>query len=93
VGKVQGRNHLKILLWVTVLCIVLLTAGCLLLPRGMAVAVVSDTFGTLLIVCAMLAFAWNALAAKGRVRWFWMLQAGGWALWLADQIVGMSGIL
>ena len=83
----QGRNHLKLLLWVTVLCIVLLTAGCLLLPRGMAVAVVSDTFGTLLIVCAMLAFTWNGLAAKGRVRWFWMLQAAGWTLWLADQLV------
>ena len=83
----QGRNHLKLLLWVTVLFIALLTAGCLLLPRGMTVAVVSDTFGTLLIVCAMLAFTWNALAAKGRVRWFWMLQAAGWALWLADQIV------
>ncbi len=65
----------------------LLTAGCLLLPRGMTVALVSDTFGTLLIVCAMLAFTCNALAAKGRVRWFWMLQAAGWALWLADQIV------
>jgi diguanylate cyclase (GGDEF)-like protein len=84
---VQGRNHLKLLLWVTVLFIALLTAGCLLLPRGMTVAVVSDTFGTLLIVCAMLAFTWNAQAAKGRVRWFWMLQAAGWALWLADQIV------
>jgi diguanylate cyclase (GGDEF)-like protein len=84
---VQGRNHLKLLLWVTVLFIALLTAGCLLLPRGMTVAVVSDTFGTLLIVCAMLAFTWNALAAKGRVRWFWMLQAVGWALWLADQVV------
>ncbi|HXA04712.1 MAG TPA: hypothetical protein VNY30_07730, partial [Bryobacteraceae bacterium] len=75
----QGRNHLKLLLWVTGLFIALLTAGCLLLPRGMTVAVVSDTFGTLLIVCAMLAFTWNAQAAKGRVRWFWMLQAAGWA--------------
>jgi diguanylate cyclase (GGDEF)-like protein len=83
----QGRNHLKLLLWVTVLFIALLTAGCLLLPRGLAVVVVSDTFGTLLIVCAMLAFTWNGLAAKGRVRWFWMLQAGGWTLWLADQLV------
>ena len=83
----QGRNHLKLLLWVTVLFIALLTAGCVLLPRGLTAAVVSDTFGTLLIVCAMLAFTWNALAAKGRVRWFWMLQAAGWALWLGDQIV------
>jgi len=84
---VQGRNHLKLLLWVTVVFTALLTAGCLLLPRGMTVAGVSDTFGTLLIVCAMLAFSWNALAAKGRVRWFWMLQAAGWTLWLADQMV------
>jgi diguanylate cyclase (GGDEF)-like protein len=84
---VQGRNHLKLLLWVTVGFTALLTAGCLLLPRGMTAVVVSDTFGTLLIVCAMLAFSWNARAAKGRVRWFWMLQAAGWALWLADQLV------
>jgi len=57
------------------------------MPRGYAVAAVSDAFGTLLIVCPLLAFAWNGLAAKGRLRWFWMLQAAGWALWLADQVV------
>ena len=83
----QGSNHLKLLSWVAVLCTAVLTLGCLLLPRGMAGAAVSDTFGTLLIVCAMLAFAWNGLATKGRVRWFWMLQVAGWALWLGDQLV------
>jgi len=66
---------------------VALTAGCLLLPRGMTAAVVSDTFGTLLILLAVVAFARNGTASKGRLRWFWMLQAAGWTLWLADQIV------
>jgi diguanylate cyclase (GGDEF)-like protein len=66
---------------------ILLTAGCLLLPRGYIVAVVSDVFGTLLILCPLLAFAWNGMAAKGRLRWFWWLQSAGWTLWLADQIV------
>ena len=83
----RDRNPLKLLAWATTVCVVLLTAGCLLMPRGYAVAAVSDTFGTLLIVCPLLAFTWNGLAARGRLRWFWLLQAGGWTLWLADQVV------
>ena len=27
------------------------------------------------------------MGSKGRMRWFWMLQAAGWALWLGDQMV------
>lgn len=83
----QGRTPLRILSWSTVICITLLTAGCLLLPRGLVAVAVSDAFCTLLIVCPLLAFAWNGIASKGRLRWFWLLQAAGWTLWLCDQLV------
>ncbi len=64
-----------------------LTAGCLFLRRGFAQTAISDISGAVLMFSALLAFAVNGWASKGRLRWFWMLQAGGWALWLADQFV------
>jgi diguanylate cyclase (GGDEF)-like protein len=39
------------------------------------------------MLCTLLAFASNAAASKGRVRWFWLLQTAGWTLWLCDQMV------
>ncbi|HYM77310.1 MAG TPA: GGDEF domain-containing protein [Candidatus Dormibacteraeota bacterium] len=83
----RGGNPTRVLAWATVVSIALLTAGCLFLPKGMTAVAVSDGFGTLLLVLAMLAFVWNGMSAKGRVRWFWLLQAAGWALWLGDQLV------
>ena len=82
-----GSNPFRLLFWVTALSLVALAAGCLLLPQGMTAAFVSDIFGTLLIVLAVVAFARNGVGTKGRLRWFWMLQAAGWTLWLADQLV------
>jgi len=80
-------NPSKLLFWITAISTVALAAGCLLLPRGMTAAVISDAFGTLLIALAVVAFARNGIASRGRLRWFWMLQAAGWTLWLADQLV------
>ena len=65
----------------------MLTAACLLLPRGLFRVGVSDIVGALLMLVALFAFAAHGLASKGRVRWFWMLQAVGWALWFGDQVV------
>jgi diguanylate cyclase (GGDEF)-like protein len=48
---------------------------------------ISDVFGGLLVLFAAYAFAYNGLAARGRARWFWMLQAAGWGLWFLDQVV------
>ena len=38
-------------------------------------------------VSPLIPFARLGLAAKGRLRWFWILQAAGWALWFCDQMV------
>jgi len=40
-----------------------------------------------LMLFALISFASNGFSSKGRSRWFWMLQAAGWALWLSDQVV------
>ena len=64
-----------------------LTAGCLFLPRGMTQIAISDLVGALLMLVALIAFALNGRDTKGRTRWFWMLQAAGWGLWLSDQMV------
>ena len=64
----------------------LLAVGCLLLPRGMARIAISDITTALLMLVALLAFAAQGVVSKGRVRWFWILQAAGWALWFSDQM-------
>ncbi len=65
----------------------MLAFGCLALPRGLAQTTISDSVGGLLMLCALLSFAGHAPGAKGRMRWFWILQAVGWGMWLCDQIV------
>ena len=78
---------MKALLGIVTIITVVMVAGCLFLPRGVAQIAISDIGGAALMFSALIAFAVNGLASKGRLRWFWMLQAGGWALWLADQFV------
>jgi diguanylate cyclase (GGDEF)-like protein len=73
-----------------VLLTVALTAACLLLPRNYALTAASDIITALLMLCALFAFAILGLASKGRLRWFWILQAAGWGLWLSDQAVWMT---
>jgi len=84
---VQGRTPLRILLSAAAVITAVLTLACLALPRGTAQAALSDIGGGFLMLSALIAFAANGFASKGRLRWFWMLQAGGWVLWLADQFV------
>ncbi len=67
-----------------------LAAACTLLPRGFARVAISDIVAGLLMLAALFAFAFNGMASKGRVRWFWMLQAAGWALWFSDQVVWIT---
>ena len=38
------------------------------------------------MLCALVGFAVNGFASRGRMRLFWLLQAAGWALWLGDQV-------
>ena len=68
-----------------------LTLACLLASPGLALAAVSDLVGALLMLSALLAFAWlSGLQARDALRWFWMLQAAGWALWFSDQMVWIA---
>ncbi len=69
---------------------VVLTAGCLLLSPGPVQIAISDIVGGLLMLLALAAFASNGIDSKGRTRWFWMLQAAGWALWFSDQVVWIT---
>src|SRR4051812_44993652 len=69
---------------------VLLVMACALMPQGLALAAVSDIVSGILMLCALFAFAANGLASKGRMRWFWMLQAAGWTLWFCDQMVWIT---
>jgi diguanylate cyclase (GGDEF)-like protein len=64
-----------------------LVLGCTFLSRSVALTAISDLVGALLMLSALLSFTANGLHSKGRMRWFWMLQAAGWALWLGDQVV------
>jgi diguanylate cyclase (GGDEF)-like protein len=57
------------------------------LPRGLFLIAVSDIVCAVLMFSSLVAFALNGLASKGRFRVFWILQAAGWGLWLADQAV------
>ncbi len=64
-----------------------LALSCAFLPRGFAQMAVSDIVCGLLMLIALLAFAKVGIATRGRIRWFWMLQAAGWGMWLCDQVV------
>ena len=82
----QGRNRLKILLSAAVLVTAVLALALLVLRPGLVVETISDLGGALLMLCALVAFAMNGFACKGRLRLFWLLQSAGWALWLSDQL-------
>lgn len=84
------RNLIKTSVILAALLMAVLTASCLLLPRGFARTAVSDIVGASLMLVALLVFAAQGMASKGRVRWFWMLQSAGWALWLSDQFVWIA---
>lgn len=60
-------------------------AASALLPRGLALTAVSDTVCALLILALIVVFAGNAVSARGRLRWVWILQTVCWLFWLIDQ--------
>src|SRR5215831_12299890 len=75
----------------SVLCAVALVAvlavSCLSLSRGPLLTSISDIVTALLMSAALFSFAYLGFNSRGRMRWFWTLQAAGWALWLSDQFV------
>jgi len=64
-----------------------LALSCAFLPQGLLLTGISDIVTGALLLVALIAFGMNARASKGRLRWFWILQSAGWALWLGDQLV------
>ena len=80
-------NPLKISVVAAAILVAVLAAACVFLPRGLFLTGVSDISSGLLMLAALFPFAILGLRSKGRMRWFWMLQAVGWALWFADQCV------
>ncbi len=70
--------------------VAVLALACAFLPRGLPLTACSDIITALLMFSTLLAFALNASSAGGRTRWFWILQAAGWALWLSDQGVWIA---
>jgi len=78
---------LRLLSAVAVALTAILAVGCLALPRGFARIAVSDLTTALLMLTALCAFAILGFTSTGRMRWFWILQAIGWAMWLSDQAV------
>ncbi|MGA9587314.1 MAG: GGDEF domain-containing protein [Terracidiphilus sp.] len=57
-----------------------------LLPRGLALTAISDFALALLLLALVLAFARNAIPARGRLRAFWIMQSVGWFMLLIDQL-------
>jgi len=73
-----------------VLLTVALAVAVVSLPRGFVLAGFSDIIAGLLMLSALAAFAVLGRASRGRMRWFWILQAVGWGLWLSDQLVWVT---
>jgi diguanylate cyclase (GGDEF)-like protein len=83
-------NPSKFLVAAAVLLTAVLVLSVAFLPRGIFLVGVSDIIGALLMLCALVAFASQGRASKGRMRWFWLLQAAGWGLWFSDQLVWIA---
>lgn len=83
----KRSNPLLISFVCAVFLVAVLAAACAFLPRGFLLTSVSDTASALLMAASLFSFAVLAGKSKGRIRWFWTLQAAGWALWLSDQFV------
>ncbi|HEY2468124.1 MAG TPA: GGDEF domain-containing protein [Terracidiphilus sp.] len=56
------------------------------LPRGLALTTISDFASSLLVLALLIAFASNAITARGRLRVFWIMQTVGWAVSLVNQL-------
>lgn len=82
----NAARYPKLLAIAAAILMAVLALACAFLPRGLALMGASDVIGALLMLFALVAFAVNGMAIRGRMRWFWMLQSAGWALWLSDQV-------
>jgi len=84
---VNRYKPLQMSAWCAVTLVAMLAVSCLSLSRSPLLTAISDVVTALLMFSALFSFAFLGFNSKGRMRWFWTLQAAGWALWLADQLV------
>jgi len=76
----------KLVVWSALVLAVAQTAAALAAPRSYALTVFGDLIQTSLLVIGTAAMCRNARRSHGRVKWFWGLMAGGFALWAASQL-------
>lgn len=82
----NASRYPKLLAIAAAILMAVLAGACAFLPPGFVLTGASDVIGGLLMLFALIAFAVNGMAIRGRMRWFWLLQSAGWALWLTDQV-------
>jgi diguanylate cyclase (GGDEF)-like protein len=56
------------------------------LQRGLVLTAISDFAFALILLALVVAFAQNAMPARGRLRAFWIMQSVGWFMLLIDQL-------
>jgi diguanylate cyclase (GGDEF)-like protein len=61
-------------------------AASALLPRGLTLTTISDSTTAVLVLALLVAFAKNAVPARGRLRVFWIMQAVGWSITLVNLL-------
>ena len=76
----------KLVVWSAVVLAVAQTAAAMAAPRSYALTVFGDLVQTSLLVIGTAAMCRNAGRSHGRLKWFWGLMAGGFALWAASQL-------
>lgn len=78
--------------WITtaILLTFVQLAATAILPRGVALSAFSDLASVLLTLALVIAFARNAIPARGRLRVFWIMQTVGWCVSLINQVWWMS---
>lgn len=77
--------------WIGIAVILTLTqalASAILKP-GLVLTTISDFALALLLLALIVAFAKNAIPARGRLRAFWIMQSVGWFMLLIDQLLWM----
>jgi diguanylate cyclase (GGDEF)-like protein len=57
-----------------------------MLKRGLVLTAISDFAYALILLALVVAFALNAIPARGRLRAFWIMQSVGWFMLLLDQL-------
>ncbi len=77
----------RIWLLVTVGLVFIQAGVSLLMPSGVALALISDVIQCLLLLSGTLSFLPNVLATRGRRRIFWAFLMFGVSLWLSYQLL------